>query len=235
MNNLLAALALLSIVPVRRELSYSAGAFQYFPFVGALIGLFLVSVDLALRPFLPPLVVAALLVMLWAMLTGGLHLDGVSDACDALFAATSRERRLEILRDVHMGAFGATGLIFVLMLKFAALNEVNPIFLFLAPVLARWAMVYAAAYPPARDTGMAALFRSGLTRRILAVTTLVTLALCVPFGHAAAAAWVAAVVVSTLVARLAMARLGGLTGDIYGLICESVEISVLIAGAVVMR
>lgn len=230
-NNLLAAVALLTIVPIRRELEFSAHAFTFFPIVGALIGLILVVVDLALRPFLPSLVTAALLVALWALLTGGLHLDGVSDACDALFAAASRERRLEILRDVHVGSFGAVGLILILLLKFAALNQVNPFIFILAPVLARWAMVYAAAYPLARNTGMGALFRDGLTRRILTLTTLFALIIVLSLGMTAAAAWIVAVAASTLIARFAMSRLGGLTGDIYGLVCEGVEVSILVVSA----
>lgn len=233
MNNLLAAVALLTIVPIRRKLEFSAHAFTYFPIVGAFIGLVLASVDLALRSFLPPLITAALLVALWALLTGGLHLDGVSDACDALFAATTRERRLEILRDVHIGSFGAVGLFLMLLLKFVALNQVNPFLLFLAPMLARWAMVYAATYPLAKNTGMAALFRDGLTRRILTLATLFTFIIALPLGMTTVGAWVVAVVASTLIARFAMARLGGLTGDIYGLVCEGVEVSILVVGAAI--
>ena len=148
-----------------RELNFSARSLAYFPFVGALLGLLLVLTSLVFQQFLPPMVSAALLVAVWALLTGGLHLDGVSDTCDALFAATTRERRLEILRDVHMGAFGAVGLVLTLLLKFAALQQVNLGALFLAPVLSRWAMVYAGAFPLARNEGMAALFVKGLTGR----------------------------------------------------------------------
>jgi len=215
-------------MPIRRELDFSARSLAYFPLVGALLGLVIVLAFLAFRFFLPPMVSSALLVAVWALLTGGLHLDGVSDACDALFAATTRERRLEILRDVHMGAFGAVGLVLVLLLKFAALQQVNPGALFLAPVLARWAMVYAGAFPLARNEGMAALFAKGLTRRELMIATLIVLLCAVPFGWFAAGAWVVALLLASLIARFAISRLGGLTGDIYGMICEAVEVGVLV-------
>lgn len=228
MNSLLAALALLTILPVRRALDFSARAFSFFPIVGALIGLVLTFSFLVFRLIFPPLVVAALTVALWAFLTGGLHLDGASDAFDGLLAAVSRERRLEILRDVHMGAFGATGLVLVLMLKFAALNQINPFALFLAPVLARWAMVYAAAFPLARDQGMAALFAKGLTRREITIATVITLICVLCFGWLAVGAWLAAVLSAALIARFALSRLGGMTGDIYGLTCEVVEVTVLL-------
>lgn len=230
MNNVLAALALLTIFPVRRELNFSARAFFYFPLVGALLGLVLVLAFLVSRALLPPLVTAALLTALWTLLTGALHLDGVSDACDALFAVAARERRLEILRDVHVGAFGVTGLVLILLLKFSALATILPTAIFLAPILARWAMVYAATFPLARDEGMAALFAKTLTRREITGATILTFVLVAPFGLYGAAAWLIALVTTTLLARFAMARLGGLTGDIYGLICECVEVSVLGAG-----
>jgi adenosylcobinamide-GDP ribazoletransferase len=232
-KSLLAALALLTILPVRRELNYSARALAYFPLVGAVLGAILVSASFVSRYFFPPLVSAALVLALWALLTGALHLDGVSDACDALFAATTREHRLEILRDVHMGAFGATGLIVLLLLKFSALADANAASLFVAPVLARWAMVYAAAFPLARNEGMAALFAKNIMRREIFVATSIAFACTVAFGWLAVGAWITTVIVATLLARFAMARLGGLTGDIYGMICECVEVSVLLSGIVV--
>jgi adenosylcobinamide-GDP ribazoletransferase len=228
-NDVLAACALLTIVPLRRALQFSARALFYFPLIGALLGLVLVGVFLVSRVVFPASVTAALIVALWALLTGALHLDGVSDACDALAAAT-RERRLEILRDTHLGAFGATGLILLLLLKFSALSTISPAALFLAPVLGRWAMVYAAAFPLARSEGMAALFAKSLTRRELLGATGLAFVLVAPFGWLGMSAWLTAVIIATLLARFAMARLGGLTGDIYGLICESVEVSVLLAG-----
>lgn len=232
MNDFLAAGALLTILPVRRALHFSARAGAYFPLVGALLGITLVGAQFLLQGFFPPPVTAALVAALWAALTGALHLDGVSDACDALFVTATRERRLEILRDVHLGAFGATGLAVILLLKFAALQDTNFAALFLAPVLARWAMVYAAAYPLARDGGMAALFAKTLTRREIFVATFFAFVFVAPFGWLGAGGWLATVVLATLLARFVIARLGGLTGDIYGLICESVEVVVLLTGIV---
>lgn len=235
MNAFLSAVALLTIVPIRRELVFNARAFAFLPLIGALIGLVLTAAFLVLRVLLPPLVTATLLVALWALVTGALHLDGVSDAFDGLLAATTRERRLEILKDVHIGAFGVTGLVLVLLVKFAALNDVNPIALFLAPVVARWAMVYAAAFPLARNQGMAALFAQELSRREIALATLIAFVCTLPFGWLSVGAWLMAVVVGTLLARFALARLGGLTGDIYGLVCECVEASILVVGALILK
>ncbi len=235
MNDLRAACALLTILPIRGEPVFSARAFSFFPLVGAALGLALAVSFYLARLILPPLVCAAFVVALWALLTGGLHLDGLGDACDALFAAVSRERRLEILRDEHLGAFGATGLVLILLLKFSALTQIHPLAIFFAPLLARWALVYAATFPLARRQGMAVFFTQGLTRREITLATLTVFVCVLPLGWTGVVMWVVAALVATLGARFALGRLGGLTGDVYGMICESVEVSVLMVGAVFIR
>lgn len=231
MNDLRTALGLLTILPGRYDASrISARAMAWYPLVGLLVGAALSAASVLTRLVLPDLVAAVLVITLWAILTGGLHLDGFTDACDALFAATTRERRLEILRDVHLGSFGAAGLILLLMLKAATLANGSWTVLFLAPILGRWAIVFAAAFPLARREGMAAMFVAGLTRREILIATMLVALLCGIFGWIGLASFIVSVGVAVLIARLTLNRLGGLTGDIYGMICESVEVGVLIIG-----
>jgi adenosylcobinamide-GDP ribazoletransferase len=237
MNDFLTALTLLTIYhsPVRGS-SISARAFVYYPLVGLIIGALLTAAHILLRLIVPNLVAASLVVGLWAVVTGALHLDGFADACDGLFAAAARERRLEILRDVHLGAFGAVGLISLLVAKViavASLQSFAP--LLLAPILGRWAIVYAAAYPPARREGMGVMFRVGLTRREILIATTFAAVSAVVLSWLGFAAFVGAFVVAALIARLALTRLGGLTGDIYGMTCESVEVTTLLIGTAMLK
>ena len=233
MDDLWIALALLTILPFApRQANVSVRALAYYPFVGVIIGLVLAAANFLLRLVFPDLLAATLLIALWTIITGALHLDGFADACDALFVATTRERCLEILRDVHLGAFGAVGLMLLLITKVAAVASISSVApLVLASVLGRWAMVYAAAYPLARRDGMAALFRAGLSRREIFCATAFAALGVVPFGAFGLAAFATAFFAAMLAARFALARLGGLTGDIYGMICESVEVAVLLVGA----
>lgn len=229
MNDFLTALTLLTIIPARYREPITARAYAWFPFVGLLLGASLVAAQFLLRVVSPNWVASALLLALWVTLSGALHLDGFADACDALFAATTRERRLEILRDVHLGTFGTVGLILLLIVKFAALASApSSAPILLAPVLGRWAMVFAATFPLARSNGMAAMFRAGLARRIVFSATIFTALVCAFFSMRGSLALVVALAVAFLIARLAQNRLGGLTGDIYGMICESVEVAVLL-------
>jgi len=235
MNDFRTALALLTIIPVRSREPISARAYAYFPLVGLLIGAMLVTAYLLLHAIFPNLVAAALLLALWVVSSGALHLDGFADACDALFAATTRERRLEILRDVHLGTFGAVGVMLLLIVKFVALASATSFMpILIAPMLGRWAMVFAATFPLARSSGMAALFRAGLTRRIVFVATMFAALVCACFSVIGVAAFISAFIVALVLTRLALNRLGGLTGDIYGMIGESVEVAVVMIGSLMI-
>ena len=175
-----------------------------------------------------------------------LHLDGWADCCDALFVPLSRERRLEVMKDPRLGSFGGAGLILLLLVKLAAVAEVlapttdRPLAgllpLLVVPVLGRWAVVIAAAsFPLARPDGMGASFRRGLGRREVILATLTTAVACLLMGWGGLVLWAAAVLALLGMARLATARLGGLTGDVYGAIVELTETVALVACAVCLR
>jgi adenosylcobinamide-GDP ribazoletransferase len=207
----------------------------WFPLVGAGLGAVLALTFSGLRPFFSNEVSSTLLVGLWVLLTGALHLDGFSDACDGLFVAAEPARRLEILHDVHLGTFGTVGLILLLLGKFSVLNSLHsPVPVFLAPVLGRWAMVFAAAFPLAREQGMAFLFHAGMDRRVLLNATVLAALFCALLGLFGLAALVVAFGLATLLARFALTRLGGLTGDVYGMICETIEVGILLVGGLML-
>ncbi len=246
MNDLLRAVGLLTVLPVRTltdEVASPGRAMAFYPLVGGLIGGLLAGLAWLLgraglaeiAPLLPP----ALILAAWAGLTGALHLDGWADCCDALFVPVSRERRLEIMKDPRLGGFGAAGLILLLLVKLAALDGVlrSPtalLILVAAPALARWAAVIAArAYPSARPGGMGDYFRRGVGRRELLIATITAAVVAASLLWRGALLWGAASLALLALAGLARARLGGLTGDVYGAIIELAETAALAAGCVV--
>ncbi len=260
MADFLRALSLLTVLPVRarwEEGTRPGRAMAAYPLTGALIGAALALSAQLLSRALPAgpdaLLPAVLVLAIWVLLTGGLHLDGWADCCDALFVPASRERRLEILHDPRLGSFGGIGLALLLLLKLAAIRALlapsgqggripglgfplaaGPLpgwmVLLVAPVVARWTLVLAArAYPPARPQGMAVTFRQGLGRRELAFATLTAAIACIPLGPAGLVLWAVSAAVMYGLARLAMSRLGGLTGDVYGATVELAESAVLLA------
>lgn len=245
-GDFLRAISLLTRLPVRARWdgAIPGRAMAAYPLVGALIGALLVGLAWLLTG---PVgagagLVAALILAAWAALTGMLHLDGWADCCDALVAPLSRERQLEVMKDPRLGSFGAAGLILLLLIKLAALAEVlvgaaeRPLPallpLLLAPVLARWAVVIAAAaFPLARPDGMGASFRRGLGRRELILATLTAAAICAIVGWRGPVLWGATGLALLGLGRLATARLGGLTGDVYGALIELAEtVALVVAG-----
>jgi adenosylcobinamide-GDP ribazoletransferase len=211
----------------------------YFPLVGLILGGLLAGAGWLLYWLLPPGLAATFLLALWVGLTGMLHLDGFMDSCDGLLPPRDPARRLEIMKDSRVGAFGAVAAILLLLVKFNALAALPTGYrlpaLAAIPVLARWAMTWVMArYPLARSEGLGVLFTDGLGWRQVGMAS--TVAVAVAWILMAwlgvillAAAWFTA----TLVARFAMARISGLTGDVYGATCEVVEAVMLVVVAAV--
>jgi cobalamin 5'-phosphate synthase/cobalamin synthase len=217
----------------------------WFPLVGGLIGAGLALVDRILTPVFALPVRDALLLALAALVTGMLHLDGFVDCCDALLGTRSMEDRLRILRDSRVGAYGALGAALLLIIRYAALGEllgpVRVLALIAAPTLGRWAIVFALArYPYAREAGLGSAFPQAKNHLLaatgIAFALLLLLASVVTsLGEAAlltAAVFMGLLAAATLAVTLAWCtwasrRLGGLTGDTYGALCELVELAVL--------
>jgi len=251
------AIEFLTVLPVRRaranemvaaEPPDMARALPWFPLVGALLGLAFVGLDWALSFIFPLGIRAVALLAFDALVTGMLHLDGFVDCCDALLGKRTVERRLEILRDSRVGAYGALGGALLLLAKFAALTALvsgptRVLALLAAPILGRWGMVYAVTrYPYARAAGAGAPFRSrGNSHLILASIIMLLLlaasALMIGSRGSEIGALLTLTVLLLVTALLvllgwlawASRRLGGgLTGDTYGAACVLGELAVLV-------
>src|SRR6266566_2422754 len=207
---------------------------EYFPLVGLLLALLLWSLVLLLAPLVPQLVLAALLVAALVILTGGLHLDGLMDSCDGLFGGSTRERKLEIMRDSQIGSFGALGAMCILLLKFALFASGSARFLPLALLItlpsARWAMVLALrVFPSAIATGLGATFHQATTTEGFVLAGLVALAIVLVAGQfTGLMVWVMVTVTALALGFWITRSIGGLTGDNYGAIEEVVEVVALL-------
>jgi adenosylcobinamide-GDP ribazoletransferase len=233
MKSLVAALRLLTIAPIPGVWGSAeedlARSLPWFPIVGLGGGVVAAGLAWAMAWAAPPLISAAVLVVVLAGFSGCLHLDGLADTADGLLSSRPRERKLEIMRDSHIGAMGVIAIVGVWSLKFAALASVMPEQLWAAvlimPLAGRCAIVVQMAILPyARTTGLASVFYRR-PRRLAAVWAA---------GFLAAVAWgllrlrglmvwgacvAAALVFSCYVYR----RIGGATGDTLGAVCEIVE------------
>lgn len=230
--DLRAAFAFLTVLPVGYPAGRKPGyAFAWFPLVGLTLGALLWLVGSLLSGSAE--VKAFLLLGLWVVFTGGLHLDGLGDSCDGLFSTTTPTRRLEIMQDPRAGVWAVVGLVLLLLGKWVCLREVAPLLLLAPPVLARWAMMAAAFhFPHAPTPGLGIYFREGLGQEQWLTASLLTgtiLLMLVPFTDWRMLILVLAPACTVyLCGRWAANRLGGLTGDVYGAIGELTELVALV-------
>ena len=242
MNSLRLAIGFLTVLPLAPGNAARMGpARAYFPLVGLGLGGILAGLDLVARQALPTLTVSVLLVIALLVLTRALHTEGFLDSCDGLFGGYSREKRLEILRDSHVGAFAVIGGASLLLLKWSLVagipDEERTALLVLFPCLSRFGMLAAmGAFPYAREQGLGTSFQEGRRRWQMAFgfataatagALLIGLAGLVLLGIAVAAA----LLIGAWVTRL----LGGMTGDTYGAVNEVGEVAVLLGGTILFH
>jgi adenosylcobinamide-GDP ribazoletransferase len=197
----------------------------------------------ATRLHVPPGPAAVLALTTTVLLTGAIHEDGLADAADALGGKTT-EQRLQIMRDSRIGAFGVCTLVMVFLARWSALSEIAEvtnarsvaIALIVAHAASR-AMLPAFMYlvPPARFDGLSAAAGRPPAQGVVAALGLGIVCLLLAFGpKVAVIALLMLVLAALLLARLAMRRIGGQTGDVLGALEQIGEaLLLLIASAMV--
>lgn len=235
------ALVLLTRLPLPRlpekVFARQAQAAWAFPVVGLVIGTLACVIGwLALTLSVPPFVCAVLLVATMTMTTGAMHEDGLADTFDGLWGGFTRERRMEIMKDSHIGTYGVLSLIASQLMRVTAVATLLSAGAFLAIIAAcvvsrAFMPLLMAALPNARKSGLShsvgappvgpvavSLALAGLTGVLLLGGQVILPALC------------AALVVGAL-ALVAKTKIGGQTGDILGASQQLAEITFLIAMA----
>ncbi|MCB1703751.1 MAG: adenosylcobinamide-GDP ribazoletransferase [Halioglobus sp.] len=207
----------------------------WYPAVGLLLGLML-TLALTLLP-LPFYLQAAVAVVLWVVLTGGLHLDGVADCADAWMGGLGdREQTLRLLQDPLCGSMGVIALVIVIVLKAAALAAViqagQSMWLWSVPLLARLALLLLFLTTPyVRAQGLGEVLAQHFPRNWAKAWLLVAglLLLCILPLDLWCAFALGSAAIFLLVRAAAMRRLGGFTGDVAGAQVELVEVGLLLA------
>ena len=244
MASFLLALQFLTIIPLktkRLDEKKIVSSMIYFPLVGMLLG----GVLIALNYFssllsLPLISVNIILVISLAILTGGMHLDGLSDTVDGFASGRDKEGMLEIMRDSHIGAIGALGIFSILLLKLAFLHSIDMDSKFPALILmcclSRWSLVFCTfLFPYARKDGKARIYVQGVNFKILVLALIITLSGTFVFGgFKGIVVFFVVTAVTYLAGRLINKKISGITGDTLGALCELNEVVVL-ASIVIMN
>ena len=215
-----------------------ADGLYFFPAAGFIIGAIVAAAVAGFRALFDwDLGAGVLGTTLCVLLTRALHADGLADSIDGLLGGRTRERKLEIMKDTHVGAFGVTAIALSLLLKAAALTRLA------GPGLQWWwiavpfivsravLVILAVVLPYARgEGGTGAAFVNNASRRHLVAAVLSGLILCFALaGGGGVIAMLAAQLFAIFLAGRLNRALGGVTGDLLGMANELVETGLLLA------
>lgn len=210
--------ALAFLTPLGGAAAPSPAALNWFPLVGAMMGLALGGVWWAADRLWAAPVAAAVVVAADLALTGMLHFDGLVDSADGLLPPLDRGRRLEVMADPAAGAFGVGVAVVTLLLRWASLATLAPAPWLLAALWCASRFVMAdvtRTVPYARSTGLASAFLAPGRRSILAAILLGAPLVALGRGDAVAGVAVLGIAAGGVV-QLAVRRIGGFTGDVLG-------------------
>jgi len=243
MRKLLIAISFFTRIPIKINNVTSEEFYDsmiLIPIVGLFIGLILygVSVLVSLIHFIG--LQALLMIIIYIWLTGGLHLDGFADTTDALFSARDREKMMEIMKDSRLGAFGAIGLILLIMTYWMSFTVVLPEYsmvLLIMPVFGRVAAIMSTCFSTYAPGG------GGLGKRFVEMTKLhhfiiyslsVLVYATVILGYAGFVAVVLSFIPGLLLMLNLQKKIGGMTGDTIGMTIELNQVFFLVIFSVMI-
>lgn len=217
----------------------------FFPLIGIVIGglVWLWSKALEYLP-LDGQFGTIIYLLIPLFITGGIHFDGFLDTQDALNSHQPKEKKLEILKDPHTGAFAIISAIGYYLLAFGIWSEVGPKsvqILSVGFVMSRaFSGLSVVTFQLAKNSGLAATFSESAKKKRVKLTMVFYLTLCVVV-MAVLQIWLAIVAVISAVAiflyyrHVCYKEFGGMTGDLAGYFLQLCELGMAIAVILVER
>ncbi|GKU26751.1 adenosylcobinamide-GDP ribazoletransferase [Clostridium folliculivorans] len=212
-----------------------ADAVRYFPLVGLIIGAIDLFVYIITSKVFHGMLPAVFAMISHIIVTGGLHLDGLSDTADGIFSGRSKDKILEIMKDSRVGTFGVLALIALMLLKFAAIQELSKVniysVLLISPVISRTLatlLMYKRRYARQKE-GLGDLFIGKISTLTFSIALALGLIITLAVGRTYGLIVIIVGYIFTILFRLYIEkRLDGITGDILGASVELNEVLVLI-------
>ena len=243
LNRLVFAIQFMTRIPIRANVDVEREELPriaaFFPVVGLCVGAFSALLAWAAHFLGYSLFTSAAAVLGSALITGGLHIDGLCDSFDALGSSRTRDQMLEIMKDSRLGTMGGIALVFDILLKVLLYSRLSPDFsafsdyLLIAavPIAGRLMLCTGTTMSKcARPGGMGSLFIDGMGWPDLIRCSALTFALLLAFAgfFRALSSIVLLPLAGWLVSALVSKKLGGITGDTMGMLNELGELLFLI-------
>ncbi len=239
-NNFFACLNFFTILPTPNKNYHLDSLSQILPWVslvGLVIGIVLEIFQLIFSKYFPPLLTAVSILIVWVAISGGLHIDGLADCFDSFACTTTIEKRKQIMKDPHLGTFGVLGICITLLLKFsliysqipsniALLNTQWNVYygLLLAPVIARWSILWLIVFFPIGEGGLGYHFSKGLNARSIFIASVIPLLFSFVLGIKVILGLIVSLFVIWVIGKISMQKIGEVRGDVMGMGVEISEI-----------
>ncbi|MDY0236247.1 MAG: adenosylcobinamide-GDP ribazoletransferase [Gudongella sp.] len=232
-DGLVLAIQFLTRIPINKRINFNEKNIKrsllFFAPIGLLIGL------LSAIPFIflykySVQVGAAITLFLMVILTGGLHLDGLSDTCDGFFSGRENSRIEEIMKDSRIGAFGVIAIVLVLLLKFAILTSLSQgmwIAIPLSLANARLVTSYLISEKKTnKNSSLGKMFNNSNPKNYIVVAIPLYMMLVIGINLLFVIPLIACFILGEAITRLTYKKIGGFSGDVYG---ATIEISELLS------
>lgn len=235
MKRLILLIQFLTRIPININLDVTredlSKAVIYFPIVGYIVGGILSLTYLGLNDSIDQLILVFLIVMIQVIVTGGLHIDGLSDTFDGIYSGRKKLEILEIMKDPNVGTFGVLSIFFTLILKFLLLYKLtNQVFwvLLLMPVFSRFCVIlasYKGNY--ARKKGLGNLFIEQVSKKQLIIGLAFTI-IPIYYIQSIYLGLFFNILFTLWFVKQVSKKIDGITGDTLGAIVELNEVLFLV-------
>ncbi len=226
-------------IPIRHHYEFDDRDYQLgiilFPLIGLIIGLGLLILKHATF-FVNPYVSSLILVFFYVWITGGIHIDGLSDTADGIFSGRDKAKMLDIMKDSRVGSFGSLsiGLLIVSYVTLFADNLGGTIFVM--AIMGKASILAAASISDyAKDEdGLGAVFIKSCTDRERNIGFAFTALIALFINYRLIVPVVVTFIISGLITKFIIKKIGGMTGDTLGFVHEISQIVFLIISSLVL-
>lgn len=234
-KGLILAIQFFSRIPINMNVDFNDKNIRYsifyLPVVGAIIGGLGGLIYYFLFPF-NKLIASFLTLLVTIILTGGLHIDGLSDTFDGFLSNRDKERTLEIMKDSRIGAFGVLSIVLLILSKFILIMSIEnlPLALILSFANSRLVVSYIISYKKvARPGGLGDLFHKSKPKNLMLISGIIYLAVLILLDIRYVIPLIVTFAAAEYISYISYKKIDGLTGDVYGAIIELGDIVSLLS------
>lgn len=226
-NGLILSLQFLTRLPIKVSVDFNEknirNSIFFYPYIGALIGAIAGLIYLPISKYSNNIAsLFALLILIF--LTGGLHIDGLSDTFDGFLSNRDKDKTMEIMKDSRIGAFGVLSIVILLLSKYIIISSFEsnlPLVLCLSLANSRLVVSRIISYKKvSRVGGLGELFHNSKPGKLIIISGLIYIALIMIINVYYIIPLLFTFIMGELFSKWSYEKIGGMTGDIYGAIIE---------------